>query len=665
MVVRMNAKEQDFVNCYMLGTLAEGYQYYPGIGEESSVISPVKNSSGVVFYIKALSPDPDPITELDSKSGRSEHFYIGFDNTEMFPPDFFGMEYSFKDAKEKVEYLYNKLQGKLVLFQPILKQDTKQDGRIHKNLRIKTLEDGVDFTKDSRFIPVPKVVIPQVDFEQKMKNKEIVLFLDYNHFMGAPEFVICNNVLYFSPDWIQDPAQSSAWIQAKPEQMKKVNLDEDFFLNVVSEVSKNLVFLRTEFLQNLSKEATLLYEDSSKTKNETVTIQNNRYNSVEWIFLDTLVQNALKENLIYSPEDLYNFHVSVKTNPLTIIAGMTGTGKSQLAMLYGETLGLKINNKQGTDNLLFLPISPSYTEPSDVLGYLNPVSNLYMAAGTDLVDFLIDANNNKGKIHMVIFDEMNLSQVEHWFAPFISMLELKDGKRFLPLYSEQIRAHNGTIYPPKVPINNNVIFVGTVNMDETTKDFSDRVLDRANIITLKKNEFYQSKYKIKAAESSTSSNHIGSEDAVEIFPLTDTYRSWTYTNETWTTFSDEELKFFDCLHKTLHDADNKTGVSFRVLDRIGSYINNIPCSDLNEPLLSRESAIDFQVKQRILTKLRGSVEQYGSVIGKVVKQGDMPTESKLYDLFTSKEAQKISHFSQTLKVITKKARELALNGYAT
>ena len=79
--------------------------------------------------------------------------------------------------------------------------------------------------------------------------------------------------------------------------------------------------------------------------------------STETKFLRKFKNYTIKHNLCYDMKDLINFHVSVKTNPLTILAGMSGTGKTQIARAYGETLG--INKENGT--LLFLPISPSYT----------------------------------------------------------------------------------------------------------------------------------------------------------------------------------------------------------------------------------------------------------------------------------------------------------------
>ena len=98
----------------------------------------------------------------------------------------------------------------------------------------------------------------------------------------------------------------------------------------------------------------------------------------EHAFLDQLAQLASSRGLFYERDDLIHFHVSVKTNLLTILGGMSGTGKSQLALLYGQALGLEYGN-----SLKLIPISPSYHEPSDILGYYNPSSNLYHGVQPD------------------------------------------------------------------------------------------------------------------------------------------------------------------------------------------------------------------------------------------------------------------------------------------
>jgi hypothetical protein len=143
------------------------------------------------------------------------------------------------------------------------------------------------------------------------------------------------------------------------------------------------------------------------------------------------------------------------------------------------------------------------------------------------------------------------------------------------------------------------------------------------------------------------------------------YRSWLSPKKTSEAFEKFELAFFDELHEKIHAVDNNKGVSFRILERIGFYLNNIPVNAEGEMILSRREAIDIQVKQRILTKIRGSREQYEQLVGVLYDPSEELTSSELYDFFTSEEAKKISDFKLTLAEIRRKARELFLNDYTT
>jgi len=339
-----------------------------------------------------------------------------------------------------------------------------------------------------------------------------------------------------------------------------------------------------------------------------------------------------------------------------VISGMSGTGKTRMAQLYAETLSLNYNQEY-----IIIPISPSYTEPGDVLGYLNTMTGIYTPAETGLVDLLKEAENNKDKIYMVIFDEMNLSQVEHWFSPFISLLELKDEARKLTLFNKNSTCHNN--YKPEIKIGNNVIFVGTVNIDETTKDFSDRLLDRSNVITPEKMNFSNIKEEL---EKTDNLNNKDLEN--KSFNKIKFFDDWREEAENSIKFlSKQELSLLDELHETLNNVDSQKGVSFRIVENIARYIKNIPIDEKGNQYIEYGRAFDLQVKQRILTKLKGHQQQYGDLIGEL--NPNEPTDeienSKIYNILSSDKAQKISAFNHSLEELKRKAKEMYYNGYAT
>jgi hypothetical protein len=69
---------------------------------------------------------------------------------------------------------------------------------------------------------------------------------------------------------------------------------------------------------------------------------------------------------------------------------------------------------------------------------------------------------------------MNLARVEHYFAPFLSAMEGETTD--LALHGEAEAIDN---VEPKMAWPRNLFIFGTVNMDESTHPFSDKVLDRA------------------------------------------------------------------------------------------------------------------------------------------------------------------------------------------
>lgn len=71
---------------------------------------------------------------------------------------------------------------------------------------------------------------------------------------------------------------------------------------------------------------------------------------------------------------------------------------------------------------------------------------------------------------------MNLAAVEHYFADILSAMESNQ--------KIQLHTHETSIdgVPPFVDIPSNFHIVGTVNIDETTHQFSTKVLDRAYTI---------------------------------------------------------------------------------------------------------------------------------------------------------------------------------------
>ena len=82
-----------------------------------------------------------------------------------------------------------------------------------------------------------------------------------------------------------------------------------------------------------------------------------------------------------------------------------------------------------------------------------------------------------------------------------------------------------------------------------------------------------------------------------------------------------------------------------------------------EAYLTKSDALDLGIKQRLLTKIKGSERQIGYLVGTTLRPDVEPTNSELLNLFKSEEAQQISHFEATQKELKRKALELGVHGY--
>ena len=651
--------------CYMVGMLAENEEFYPS-GDTQDSVTTLRNSNNVIFYLKALSSDPEPISELIDP-GLGNPLYIGIDkaqNSWLVP-------YTYKltdNITQKKQMIYEKLRNKIIIFKPQINFSNKDDkDKPYKNAIVVNVEPDIEANEDLEFIPIPTMEISNRDFEKKLMDGSSIILSDYGHQMVPPEHIICNNYLYFDfPEWTKSNNDSGWSCEKLANGIKRIKINlknSEIEKKIVGVEGVNLIFIDKMFLFNIEKNGNteniinpISYTDiNSRSEQDNRNSINDEAINREAMFINAFKNYTVDCNLCYSKEDLINLHTCVKTNPLTILAGMSGTGKSELAHVYAKML--KTSEKNGT--FLFLPISPSYLEPGDILGFLNNTTGLFIPSETGLTDFLIHAMGNPKTMHIVVFDEMNLSQVEYWFSPFISLLERKAEDRRLHLYNAETYCINKKTYPPSILIGDNVKFIGTVNIDETTKDFSDRLLDRANIINLDKQKLATFRNEVNESNSKdTSYMNFICESAEE-------YQSWIKKDKWVEAYTKEEADFLDNLHDLLNKYDEQKGVSFRLAKKIEEYILNIPINTDGTLMISKRQAFDIQIKQRLITKIKGTEKKYGKLIGVIrSNESDELISSELYDFFNSDEALAISNFERTKAEIIRKAKELGVYGYA-
>ena len=357
-------------------------------------------------------------------------------------------------------------------------------------------------------------------------------------------------------------------------------------------------------------------------------------------FLKCFFSHVHQSGYVYTEKDLVNFHVAMKSSTLVILSGMSGTGKSKIVSLYGESLGLP------SEEIRMIPVRPSWTDDTDILGYLDTTTMLYRAADTGLVDTLRAASKNPDKLYLICFDEMNLARVEHYFSQFLSVLENPVGKRFLQLYNPELeaRVYNASEYPSRIELGKNLLFVGTVNLDESTFHFSDKVLDRANVIRFHRCSFAElKKCSLEAPPK---------QEALPAVSTT-TYLSFENPEKRAISLTDQEIAFLSDLDALLDETKTDGGIGFRILRQIDDYLKNVPAG----AVLTHQEAFDLQIAQRVLTKLRGSREQLQDLLDSSRKDNG----KYLPDLLD--QYKDLSDFTDCRAILSHKGSELIEYGY--
>ena len=169
------------------------------------------------------------------------------------------------------------------------------------------------------------------------------------------------------------------------------------------------------------------------------------------------------------------FLASVLTKRFVLLTGLSGSGKSQVALRFGDFLG--------PGRSCIVPVRPDWTSPESLLGFPDllrkaPDSESVPWHTPPTLEFILRAQASD-ELHLLILDEMNLAHVERYFADVLSGIE-SDAPCIpaLTRVGDQWMSRGGA----RMPLPKNLVIIGTVNVDETTYMFSPKVLDRANTL---------------------------------------------------------------------------------------------------------------------------------------------------------------------------------------
>lgn len=215
------------------------------------------------------------------------------------------------------------------------------------------------------------------------------------------------------------------------------------------------------------------------------------------------IQSGTKENSNYRP-----YITAIKSKPFLLLAGISGTGKSRIVRELARACWEEDSEEykaQKPRNFEMVQVKPNWHDSSELIGYVSRVSGKAEFVVGDFLKFVAKAWEDQDTPYFLCLDEMNLAPVEQYFAEYLSVVESrKCGEDGVVTTDPILKKENAEWYfnltaaitsdenvrkrfnKDGICIPQNLIVVGTVNMDETTFSFSRKVLDRA--MTIEMNE---------------------------------------------------------------------------------------------------------------------------------------------------------------------------------
>ena len=424
--------------------------------------------------------------------------------------------------------------------------------------------------------------------------------------------------------WVDNiPAEAHIYVQLHLEYDKNNEKLKNYFKDLFYQNSNQLVDL------NINVEAFKEIYDGNSNGEEFIILEQNSnktaFNKRQW-FMNNNIFNYLpfKSGWINCNIVVEDIKSDAK---IRLMPRMLFKKNEELQNYLKENEGKKVEVKIKTDNFNFdgfhpiwekddqikqdnnpkykiVPVGANWTENRHVLGFYNVITGQYNE--TPSYSLIKAAQKDINSPYFLILDEMNLSHVERYFADFLSAIE---SSQPIPLYSNDDENY-------ELAIPENLLIIGTVNVDETTYMFSPKVLDRANTIefpTMSAKDYMNSDFKeFNFKNISYLMNPLEDLD-VRNTNINELKEVFTYINcsggNLWDVLSNELDLFQNILKKINFD------FGFRVINEILRFMlvswkyENSPQNWENW-----ERYFDAQIKQKILPKLHGSQKAIGQTI---------------------------------------------------
>lgn len=429
--------------------------------------------------------------------------------------------------------------------------------------------------------------------------------------------------------WVDNiPAKAYVLVQMQLEYDKNNEKLKNYFKNLFSQGTSKIVDLKINV--GAFKE---IYDCKSNNENFIILEQNSNktaFNERQW-FMNNNIFNYLPFKSGYVGCNIVVEDIK-STAKIRLMPRLYFKKNKELQDYLKENEGKKVEVKIKTDNFNFdnfhpiwekekddstdykkdpnykiVPVGANWTENRHVLGFYNVITEEYNE--TPSYSLIKAAKNDIGSPYFLILDEMNLSHVERYFADFLSAIE---SGQPIPLYSNDDENY-------ELDIPDNLLIVGTVNVDETTYMFSPKVLDRANTIefpTMAAKEYMNSDFKeFDFKNINYLMNPLEDLDVrnMNVYDLKDIFMFINCSEgNLWDVLSNELDLFQSILKKINFD------FGFRVINEILRFMFvSWRYEDSPQNWENWERYFDAQVKQKILPKLHGSQKAIGQTINEL------------------------------------------------
>lgn len=389
--------------------------------------------------------------------------------------------------------------------------------------------------------------------------------------------------------------------------------------------------------------------------------------------LNLRILSDIEDNgIIENPTDLQTIsfeHISpiyrpyitaIKSKPFLLLAGISGTGKSRIVRELARAcwdVDSEEYKAQKPRNFEMVQVKPNWHDSSELIGYISRIGvdkegnprPVYVAG--DFLKFVARAWEEPEVPYFLCLDEMNLAPVEQYFAEYLSVVESRKSDADGKVNTDPIVKHVSEEWywnlcrelttdedlrvqfrDEGICLPQNLIVVGTVNMDETTFSFSRKVLDRA--MTIEMNEVdlkgglehrHEQIGKLNATEL------IG--NAVEGVDVYEQYRKTC----------DIAIAYLENVNAQLEGTPFK--VAYRTRNEVLLYVvNNLPYQEEDKTKgFVAARALDEITNMKILSRIEGDESkvshEFLDALGKAIRES---LEAVCNTLFTEQDYKSVS-----------------------